>query len=51
MYVPNEEQCKMMFSELPSVDVDKVVESFAQLKGTGAVEMLEQAKRDIMMKR
>lgn len=45
------EQCKAMFSECNKVDVDKVVESFAQLKGTGAVERLEQAKRDILMKR
>lgn len=42
------EQCKAMFSECTTVDVDKVVESFAQLKGTGAVERLEQAKRDII---
>lgn len=41
-----------MFSECMTVnDVDKVLESFAALRGTGAVEMLEQAKRDILMKR
>lgn len=40
-----------MFSECATVDVDKVLESFAALRGTGAVEMLEQAKRDILMKR
>jgi hypothetical protein len=40
-----------MFSECVEVDVDKVLESFAALKGTGAVEMLEEAKRDIMMSR
>lgn len=40
-----------MFSECTTVDADKVTESFAALKGTGVVEMLEQAKRDIMMKR
>ena len=45
------EQCRAMFSECTTVDVDKVIESFAGLKGTGAVEKLEQAKRDIMMKR
>lgn len=45
------EQCKAMFSECTTVDADKVIESFAALKGTGVVEMLEQAKRDIMMKR
>ena len=46
------EQCKAMFSECMTVnDVDKVLESFAALRGTGAVEMLEQAKRDILMKR
>lgn len=45
------EQCKAMFSECITADVDKVIESFAGLKGTGVVEMLEQAKRDIMMKR
>ena len=45
------EQCKAMFSECATVDADKVIESFAALKGTGLVEMLEQAKRDIMMKR
>lgn len=47
------EQCRAMFSEseCTTVDVDKVIESFAGLKGTGVVEMLEQAKRDIMMKR
>lgn len=46
-----EEQCKAMFSECTTVDAGKVIESFAALKGTGVVEMLEQAKRDIMMKR
>lgn len=45
------EQCRAMFSECATVDVDKVLESFAALRGTGAVEMLEQAKRDILMKR
>lgn len=45
------EQCKAMFSECTTVDAGKVIESFAALKGTGVVEMLEQAKRDIMMKR
>jgi hypothetical protein len=46
------EQCKAMFSECTTVDdVDKVLESFAALRGTGVVEMLEQTKRDIMMKR
>jgi len=46
------EQCKAMFSECMTVDdVSKVLESFAALRGTGAVEMLEQAKRDILMKR
>ena len=45
------EQCKAMFAECATVDVDKVIESFAGLKGTGVVEMLEQAKRDILMKR
>lgn len=45
------EQCRAMFSECTKADVGKVIESFAQLKGTGAVERLEQAKRDIMMKR
>ena len=45
------EQCRAMFSECTTVDADKVIESFAALKGTGVVEMLEQAKRDIMMKR
>jgi hypothetical protein len=46
------EQCKAMFSECITVnDVSKVLESFAALRGTGVVEMLEQAKRDIMMKR
>lgn len=46
------EQCRAMFSECTTVDdVSKVLESFAGLKGTGVVEMLEQAKRDIMMKR
>ena len=45
------EQCKAMFFECTTVDADKVIESFAALKGTGLVEMLEQAKRDIMMKR
>lgn len=46
------EQCKAMFAECTTVDdVDKVLESFAALRGTGAVEMLEQAKRDILMKR
>lgn len=45
------EQCRAMFSECTTVDADKVIESFAGLKGTGVVEMLEQAKRDIMMKR
>ena len=43
------EQCKAMFSECMTVDdVSKVLESFAALRGTGAVEMLEQCKRDIM---
>lgn len=42
------EQCRAMFSECTTVDADKVVESFAGLKNTGVVEMLEQAKRDIM---
>lgn len=43
------EQCRAMFSECTTVnDVDKVLESFAALRGTGMVEMLEQAKRDIM---
>lgn len=41
-------QCRAMFSECTTVDADKVIESFAGLKGTGVVEMLEQAKRDIM---
>jgi hypothetical protein len=46
------EQCKAMFSECITVnDVSKVLESFAALRGTGVVEMLEQTKRDIMMKR
>lgn len=46
------EQCKAMFSECMTVDdVSKVLESFAALRGTGVVEMLEQAKRDILMKR
>jgi hypothetical protein len=41
-----------MFSECTTViDVDKVLESFAALRGTGVVEMLEQTKRDIMLKR
>ena len=43
-----EEQCKAMFSECTTVNVDKVCESFAALRGTGLVEMLEQCKRDIM---
>lgn len=42
------EQCRAMFSECTTVDVDKVTESFARLKGTGVFEMLEQAKRDII---
>lgn len=43
------EQCRAMFSECTTlVEADKVIESFAGLKGTGVVEMLEQAKRDIM---
>ena len=42
------EQCKAMFSECTTVDdVSKVLESFAALRGTGVVEMLEQCKRDI----
>ena len=45
------EQCKAMFSGCTTVDVDKVIESFAQLKDTGVVEMLEQTKLDIMRKR
>lgn len=45
------EQYRAMFSECTKVDVDKVIESFAGLKDSGLIEMLEQAKRDILMKR
>ena len=46
-----DEMCEKMFEGCTKVDADKVIESFARLKDTGVVEKLEQAKRDILMKR
>lgn len=43
-----DEMCEKMFEGCTKVDTSKVIESFAQLKDTGAVERLEQAKRDII---